>query len=171
MTNHAGADDPAPGAVGDDVAVADGREGHQRPPEAVAQRVEVLAVDEPDEDARAEGQHEHGARQVAEDRPVGDRPRRAVPEVLRDAVAGSPPPLVLRLRIDSELHRAQRSEGRGAVAAGGSSIETRRAVSGADGTRMMPRVGRSRSKVTRSSSVTSAAARMTVSTPWPTTAR
>lgn len=59
----------------------------------------------------------------------------------------------------------------GPVAGGGRAIEARRSVSGVDGTRISPRVGRSRSNVTNSSSVTSAAARTTVTTPRPTTAR
>ncbi len=47
----------------------------------------------------------------------------------------------------------------GPVAAGGSSIDARRFVSGLSGTRMRPRVGRSRSNVTRSSRETRPAAR------------
>ena len=59
----------------------------------------------------------------------------------------------------------------GAVAAGGSSIDARRLVSGVAGTRMSPRVGLSRSNVTRSSRQTSAAESRTGSTPRPRIAR
>ena len=59
----------------------------------------------------------------------------------------------------------------GPVAAGGSSIDARKFVSGLSGTRMRPRVGRSRSNVTRSSRVTRPAARRTVITPRPRRAR
>jgi Transposase, Mutator family len=55
----------------------------------------------------------------------------------------------------------------GPVAAGGRTIEARSSVRAVEGMRMRPRVGRSRSKVTRSSRVTSAAASSTVSTPRP----
>src|SRR6185503_1927892 len=55
----------------------------------------------------------------------------------------------------------------GPVAAGGSAIDARRLVSALSGTWMSPRVGRSRSKVTRSSIVTRAAASTTGVTPRP----
>jgi hypothetical protein len=68
-------------------------------------------------------------------------------------------------RIRRRLQLGVRYGTRGPVAAGGSAIEARRLVSGVSGTRMRPRVGRSRSKVTRSSRVTRLAARRTVITP------
>ena len=59
----------------------------------------------------------------------------------------------------------------GAAAAGGAAMEVLRSTSGVGGTRMSPRVGRSRSKVTTSRIVTSTEAISTVSTPWPNVAR
>ena len=53
----------------------------------------------------------------------------------------------------------------GAGAAGGRAIDARRLTSGVSGTRTNPRVGRSRSKVMRRSTVTNAAARTTVTIP------
>jgi len=59
----------------------------------------------------------------------------------------------------------------GAAAAAGRFMDARRLVSGVAGTRMRPRVGRSRSKVTRSSEPISAAASRTGTTPRPRIAR
>ena len=59
----------------------------------------------------------------------------------------------------------------GPVAAGGSVMDARTATSGAFGMRIKPRVGRSRSKVTRRSSVISPAASRTVVRPRPRIAR
>src|SRR6185503_916132 len=64
-------------------------------------------------------------------------------------------------RRPEEVHPA------GPCAAGGNSISARRAVSGVSGTVIRPRVGRSRSKITSRSSVTSAPARTTVVAPRP----
>jgi len=59
----------------------------------------------------------------------------------------------------------------GGAAAGGSSIESRRLMSGIVGIRTTPRVGRSRSNVTRSRQRISPAASRTGSTPRPRIAR
>ena len=66
-----------------------------------------------------------------------------------------------RRRVDGHARLAQ-GVLVGAAAAGGSSMDARRLVSGVEGTVIRPRVGRSRSKVTRSMRVTSSEA---ISTP------
>ena len=66
------------------------------------------------------------------------------------------------LLASAASNSAERTQGwLGAGAAGGSAIDARRLVSGVSGTVMKPRVGRSRSNVTSSSSVTRPAARST----------
>ena len=102
-------------------------------------------------------QRPHQRARVSVGDPRGALPRRALLHAARpEHAAGSARrPSLVRQRL------------LGPVAAGGSAIDARRLVSGVSGTRMRPRVGRSRSNVTRSSSVTRAAARRTVTTPRP----
>ncbi len=97
----------------------------------------------------------------------------------RVGVDHRPPLLVDLLRSErpqeqtwsSDLHGAGVTSGGhgfvGAAAAGGSSMEARRATRGVSGTTMRPRVGRSRSKVTRSSRVMRIAPRSSAGTPRP----
>src|SRR4029077_17707699 len=58
-------------------------------------------------------------------------------------------------------------QGLGPLAAGGRAIDARTDTRGVDGTLIKPRVGRSRSKVTSSSNVTSAAAAIIAKSPRP----
>jgi hypothetical protein len=54
--DHDRAEDAAPSGVRDDVAVADGREHDERPPNAVGESGKVLAVDDRDEESDSEGE-------------------------------------------------------------------------------------------------------------------